>query len=472
MAACELALAGVHVTVLERRVERVKQSRAFTIHSRTIEIMGLRGLAEHMLDEGIQTPTGHYGALETRLDFTSLDTRFPFVLFLPQLKIEGILEERAVELGVDLRRGHLVETIQQQNDSVQIAGTASTQRFEIYSRYVVGADGARSVVRRQIGFDFPGSESNASSYFGDVIVRNPPSPGPFSIRNERGGVLAAPIGDGYHRVILLDPLRAHIPVSVPVTLEEMREAAQRIIGSDIGITDPVWMSRVGNETRLVTSYRQGRVFLAGDAAHIHMPAGGQGLNVGLQDAMNLAWKLAGVLRGWAPDNLLDSYDRERRPVGEALIESTLTQASIMTNFNREGLVLRQTLNQLLLVPIVNRQLALEVSAFAVSYPEPILPDISSLNPEWAGKRLRDESLQLSDGSMTTLYALQQRGDWIALNLVEGEVSIIPPCISSKWIKTVRATAIEPKSRLRDLRTILIRPDGHVASVVERSLVDR
>ena len=119
-------------------------------------------------------------------------------------------------------------------------------------------------------------------------------------------MLAAPIGDGYHRVILLDPLRAHIPVSVPVTLEEMREVAQRIIGSDIGITDPVWMSRVGNETRLVTSIIAKGVCFAGDAAHIHMPAGGQGLNVGLQDAMNLAWKLAGVLRGWAPDNLLDS----------------------------------------------------------------------------------------------------------------------------------------------------------------------
>jgi hypothetical protein len=224
-------------------------------------------------------------------------------------------------------------------------------------------------------------------YFGDVALTGGPSEGSFSVRNENGAVYAAAVGGGRYRIIFIDPARFLVPLSTPVTIEEMQDGARRIIGPDAVISDPSWMSRFGNETRLAERYRRGRIFLAGDAAHIHSPSGGQGMNTGLQDAMNLGWKLAGVVRGLAPETLLDTYEPERRPGGVQLIENTLAQGAISCAFGPEGVALRATMNQLLAIPTVNRQIAGRINALDIGYPEPLAEgyDAGARAAQWRSK---------------------------------------------------------------------------------------
>jgi 2-polyprenyl-6-methoxyphenol hydroxylase-like FAD-dependent oxidoreductase len=467
MAACELALLGVGVTVIERRTERVRQSRAFTIHTRTIETLALRGFLEECLTLGIPVPTGHYGMLETRLDFSAVDSSYPYSMFLPQEKLEGILEERAIALGVDVRRGYYVEELDQEAEFVRVIGRDGENRFEFHAEYVLGTDGARSLVRKSCGIEFPGNESNATFYFGDVVLNKPLAPGAFGSRNARGGVYAVPIGSGLHRVIFLDPSREHIPASEQVTLEELLEGAERILGTDLGICNPVWLSRVGDETRLATAYRRGRIFLAGDAAHIHMPAGGQGLNVGLQDAINLGWKLAGVIRQLAPDTLLDSYEDERMPVAASLAANTRAQTLLLNSFGEDGVAMREVMNQLLRIPAANLKIAKEISALSVSYEQPLFRDLEA-HPDWTGNRLTDLDLELASAARTTLYSLLQQGNWVDLVLDTGSAHKLPRQLSSQWVRRIEATIHNSGSRFDSLGSILIRPDGYIAGVSTRT----
>ncbi|WP_081259535.1 FAD-dependent oxidoreductase [Burkholderia territorii] len=467
MAACELALVGIRVTVLERRVDRVPQSRALTLHPRSLEIFALRGIADRFISQGMRVPTGHYAMLDTRLDFSALDTSYPFTLFLPQTTTERLLEAYALELGVDVRRGHHVQTLEQHEDSVRVSVTPNTgSPYILCSAYVIGADGARSVVRREAGIAFLGMETNSTFYMGDVALAAPPSAEMSVVRNEAGSVTIVPLDQVYYRVICNDPSRLSVSVTEPVTLEELEAGVRRIFGRDIGMTRPRWLSRFGNETRLASCYRRGRVFLAGDAAHIHMPAGGQGLNVGLQDAMNLGWKLGGVLRGFASVDLLDSYDRERRPVGAALLENTLAQTHLMTTFNREGFALRETMNRLLHLPAVNRQLAEDLAAFSVSYPHPIFSDhpVDGIL-HGVGCRLANADLQVQ-GQQRSLYGLFHQGQWVHLQFSSHAVSSTPRGLDPRWIESVRAVPLS-SSPLFAWETVLVRPDGHIASATPR-----
>lgn len=280
--ACELRLAGCSVLVLERRSERIAQSRALTIHGRTLETFALRGLADRFLAKGKPLPSGHYALLDTRLDFTGLETRFPHSLFIPQVITEGLLEERAIELGVDVRRGHTVSAIRQSAGHVEIDGFSAEGPFDASARYGIGADGGRSIVRTEAGIDFPGMAATQTLAMGDVRLDLPDGPSMVSRMNERGNILIAPLGDNvHHRIVLNDPTRRHVPPETPLTLDELAASARKILGEDYKPRDPLWLTRFTDESRLATHYRKGRIFLAGDAAHIHLPAGGQGMNVGI-----------------------------------------------------------------------------------------------------------------------------------------------------------------------------------------------
>ncbi|MBN8232273.1 FAD-dependent monooxygenase [Corallococcus macrosporus] len=455
--ACELALAGVRVEVFERRTEAVRESRALTLHPRSLEVLALRGLEGRFLARGRPLPTGHFAMLDTRLDFSVLDTRFPYTLFLPQAVTEALLEERARELGVAVRRGHTVEALRQDGEGVDLEGATAAGTFRIRARFVVGADGARSAVRRLAGIPFPGTDVTRTAMLGDVTLGSPPAQPAIGIANERGGVMVVPMAPGVHRLVVNDPLREKAPVREPVTLEELRECTLRIAGTDFGMRDPQWLSRFGNETRLAERYRDGRVLLAGDAAHIHFPAGGQGLNVGLQDAMNLGWKLAAVVKDGAPEALLDSYSRERRPVGEALIHNTLAQTALM-GATRETLALRAMMSDLLREPRLNRQLADNIGALDVAYAplEVPAPEVSLL-PEWSGRRLSDMEL----GTDTRLYAALHPGRWLLLGLGE-DASRPLPRWEPGWpsqVTTLRARV--GRADLEGVGGMLVRPDGHV-----------
>lgn len=458
--ACELRLAGVNVLVIERRTERSQQSRALTIHGRSIELFALRGLEKRFLDAGRPIPSGHFGVLDTRLDFSTFDSRFPFTLYLPQSDTEAQLEARAIELGARVVRGESVTAIEEQDGQVLV----STEVAVHACAFLVGADGARSIVRESAGIPFSGAPARHTMMLADVVLAAPPARSILSTVNEHGCAMVAPLGDGErHRIVLVDPLRSHVTRTEPVTLEEVTQSARRILGSDFGARDPIWMSRFADETRLADSYRRGRILLAGDAAHIHAPAGGQGMNVGLQDAMNLGWKLAMVVRGQAPASLLYSYGEERRPVGEGLYKNTLAQVALMTEFNPATLALREALNGLLQIPAVNHRLAAELSGFGVRYGRTDTDVVSADHPK-AGTSVGDVELVLGDGSETTLYRLMQDGRWLDLSLQPGIRAARPG-----WLREENVTTISAKMKSvppADLPmgqpvAMTIRPDGYL-----------
>jgi 2-polyprenyl-6-methoxyphenol hydroxylase-like FAD-dependent oxidoreductase len=457
--ACELRLAGLRVSLVERRPERTEQSRALTIHGRTSELFAMRGLAERFLAEGKPIPTGHFASLDTRLDFSGFETRFPFTLFLRQSRTEALLETQAKDLGVAIHRGHEVESIVEDSEAgYAVTGTAAKGSFRFECRAVVGADARRSIVRETANIAFEGNDTSQSVMMGDVLIDTMEGPPVRAFCTERGGGMIAPLdASGRVRVILIDPERSHVGTREPLFLDELRASARRVLGSDLGMRDPSWLTRFGDETRLAAAYRRGYLFVVGDAAHIHAPAGGQGMNVGLQDAMNLGWKLATVLKGEAPDALLDSYEAERRPVGAQLARNTLAQIAMMTRFEPANLALRALMSDLLKIGELNRHLAGELSGFDIAYPHDALPGVT--DPA-AGRRAPDSALVLEDGTTTTVHALLHDGKWLALSLSEGASARAPTWLSKKAIRQVRCQASEPP--LSEATSILVRPDGYIA----------
>ncbi|MFE3636059.1 FAD-dependent monooxygenase [Streptomyces sp. NPDC059168] len=318
----DLAAAGVPVTVLEKRPHGISNlSRAFVLHARTLEQLDARGLAEDL--EAVGRPLDRlrlFGRLT--VDLAGLPSRFNHLLVLPQYEVEKVLERRALEAGADFRYETEVTGLTQDADGVTVAaGGPGGRARTLRAAYVVGTDGMRSAVRDAIGLPFPGRSVIRSVVLADVrLAEEPPA---LLTVNAVGDAFAflAPFGDGYHRVIGWHRGR-DVPDGEPLDLAEVKEITRLALGRDYGMHDARWLSRFHSDERQVPAYRSGRVFLAGDAAHVHTPAGGQGMNTGLQDAANLSWKLAAVVSGHAGPELLDSYQAERHPVGRAVLRSS------------------------------------------------------------------------------------------------------------------------------------------------------
>jgi 2-polyprenyl-6-methoxyphenol hydroxylase-like FAD-dependent oxidoreductase len=365
MVAAELRLAGVDVVVLERLAEPSPHSKALGLHARTVEQLAMRGLAEPFLAGGVKVPAWHFGFLPQRLDLSRLATPYPFMLAFPQHRTEALLAERALELGARIVRGEAVTGLTQTGDGVRV----ETDRQTWEAGWVVGADGAGSTVRRAAGIGFPGTGADTWAYLGDLRADAPPAPG-YGVQNEKGALIVAPLPGGLLRFTGFDPAHQG-PDQGGLTVDELAETATRISGVEFGLRDPAWLTRFGNATRVAAGYRQGRVLLAGDSAHMHFPAGGVGLNLGLQDAMNLGWKLAAVVQGRAGSPLLDTYDAERRPWGEDVAEHTLAQTALITATDPTGQALRGLLSGLIgALPELSLMLARRLSALDVHYPVP------------------------------------------------------------------------------------------------------
>ncbi|GGU06809.1 FAD-dependent monooxygenase [Streptomyces coeruleorubidus] len=318
----DLAAAGVPVTVVEKRPHGISNlSRAFVLHARTLEQFDARGLADEL--EAVGRRLGQfrlYGRLD--LDLSALPSRFNHLLVLPQYEVEKALERRALEAGARFRHETEVTGLTQdaQGVTVEVRGPGGDAEA-LRAAYVVGADGMRSTVRNAVGLPFPGRSVIRSVMLADVRVTE--DPGELLTFDAVGDAFAflVPFGDGYHRVVCWDRGR-ELPDDAPVGLDEIRETTRRALGRDFGMHDPRWMSRFHSDERQAPAYRAGRVFLAGDAAHVHTPAGAQGMNTGLQDAANLSWKLAAVIEGHAADALLDTYEAERHPIGRTVLRSS------------------------------------------------------------------------------------------------------------------------------------------------------
>lgn len=440
----ELALAGVRVRILERQKTRHGQSRALTLHPRSIEILELRGIADRFIAQGRTVPSWHFAGLSRKLDFSALDTRHGYTLFLEQARTEQLLEERARELGVEISYGHEAVSLTQDDDGVNVAGVGPDGDFRLRAAYLVGCDGGRSKVRESAGIGFPGSDGTMSSMLGDFAVVDQEEIAAAG----RSPVLIAPLSGGLTRLVVTSPKRLRVPATEPVTFEEFRETLVELTGTSFGIAEPRWLSRFGNATRWAENYRSGRVFVAGDAAHIHFPAAGQGLNTGLQDAMNLGWKLAAEINGWAPPGLLDTYHAERFPVGQLVTDNTqaqtlLLELTLVPGYQRPAAALRGLLDSLLEIPEVNVRLAGLVSALSTSYPA---PDGDPL----VGTRMPDQQLG-PDGARVS--DLLHSGTF-------GYVGAGAAQVANGWKDRITVA----DSRLENIGEALIRPDGHIAWV--------
>ncbi|MFJ7997748.1 FAD-dependent monooxygenase [Streptomyces sp. NPDC096310] len=482
--AAELRLGGVSVTVLEAREARGPHSRALTVHPRTIENLAFRGVAEPFLAEGVRIPRGHFGGLRELMDFSALETPFPFTLAIPQARTEELLEAHARAAGARILRGHRVTGLSQEADTgpgpvtVRVAGPDGPYALE--ASYVVGCDGTRSTVRTAAGIAFPGSDATVWGWLGDVVLDDPPAEVGLSVSGPRGGLLAVRLPGGLHRFVGIAPEGIGAAPAGDPTLEELRATVTAVTGRDFGMRDPVWLSRFGNATRQAARYRAGRVLLAGDAAHMHFPAGGVGLNVGLQDATNLGWKLAATVRGTAPAALLDSYHDERHPVGAELLESTRAQTALITAFSAEGQALRAFIGgRIASVPAFSKDLAERLSGLAVAYP----PAPGGAAHPLTGRRAPDLALDLdrtgSGGAAGTvgLFTLLRDGRYVLLDLTDAgpgadlapDPEAGPGPAAGVGAPDVPSGTVPYRARLASahpgwtgVRAALVRPDGHVA----------
>ncbi|HEX5769928.1 MAG TPA: FAD-dependent monooxygenase, partial [Nocardioidaceae bacterium] len=301
----DLAEAGVDVMVLERRVEESNITRAFGVHARTLEQLDARGLADDLAATGAHVQQLRlFGRIS--LDLGRLPSRFNYLLVTPQYETERVLLERVDELGVEVLRGTEFVGLRQDDAGVDVrARSRDGQELSVRATYVVGADGVGSRVRRSLGLPFPGKSVLRSIMLADVRLGRPPTDVLSLNAVSDGFAFVVPFGDGWYRVIAWDRCN-QVGDEAPVELDEIREVTRKALGTDFGMYGARWMSRFHSDERQVPEYRVGRVFLAGDAAHVHSPAGGQGMNTGMQDAANLGWKLAAAVQGWAPPGLLDS----------------------------------------------------------------------------------------------------------------------------------------------------------------------
>jgi 2-polyprenyl-6-methoxyphenol hydroxylase-like FAD-dependent oxidoreductase len=443
MLASELRLHGVRALVLEKLAEPTGHARALGLHLRSIEVMDQRGLLERFLALGKQYAVGGFFAgMGTRWP-ERLDTAHSYVLGIPQNITERLLTEHAVELGTEIRRGRELVGLSQDDRGVIAELADGTQ---LRSRYLVGCDGGRSTVRKLLGVAFPGEPARREWLLGEMEVAVPPETvvavmAEVRKTEKRFGI--GPFGaEGVYRVVV--PAEGVAEDRTPPTLEEVRHQLRALTGTDFGVHSPRWLTRFGDATRLAERYRAGRVLLAGDAAHIHPPMGGQGLNLGVQDAFNLGWKLAAEVNGWAPDGLLDSYHTERNPVAAAVLDNTRAQAELLSP-EPGAQAVRRLLAELMDFEEVNRYLIEKITAIGVRY------DFGERH-ELLGRRLRDVGLKRG-----RLYGLMHGGRGLLLDQT-GRLSV------AGWAD--RVDHVVDVSEELDVPSALLRPDGHVAWVGE------
>ncbi|WP_333755318.1 FAD-dependent monooxygenase [Streptomyces sp. IBSBF 3352] len=449
MLAGELRLAGHEVLVLDRLAAPMQQSRALGFSARTIEEFGQRGLLEEF-GELETIPFGHFGGLP--IDYRIVEGGNFGVRGVPQSKTEAILHTWATGLGAEVRRGHEVVGMTQDDDGVTVEVTGPDGTETLRAAFLVGCDGARSTVRRLAGIDFPGTSATIEMLMADVAT-NELRIRPTGEVGESGMVVVLPLGPKATRVVVFERGAGVRPTTEPPTFPEVAAAFQRVTGEDITGHRPLWTSYFTDASRQAAEYREGRVFLAGDAAHIHLPIGAQGISAGVGDVVNLGWKLAAALKGHAPEGLLDTYHSERHPVGGRIVANTLVQRSLYLG-GPEMQPLRELFGELVGIEAVRRHLVGLVTGLDIAY------DMGEGGHPLLGRRLPDQDL-LVDDEKTTTYALLTRGRPLLLNLRGGEALTAAAAGWADRVDVVTASRPDPEAPSADL---LVRPDGYIAWV--------
>lgn len=448
MLAGELQLAGVETVVLERRdTQELAGSRGGGIHSRSIELLDQRGIAGRFLMAGKTVQTATFGS--TQLDLSDLPTRHPYTLALFQNHIERLLLEWVEELGVRIRRGAEVTGVSADDDGVDVQ---LASEGPVRGCYVVGADGGRSLVRRSAGIAFTGPDATRSSLIAEVKVAGEPAQqGKVDARGVHG---LYPMGDGAVRIVVTEAVLR--PATEP-TLEDLRRELVEVFGTDFGVHSPTWLSRFTDATRQAETYRKGRILLAGDAAHVHSPTGGLGIGLGLQDAVNLGWKLGQVVRGTAGEELLDTYHAERHPAGARALKYTMAQSLFQKADPRQE-ALRDLLDEVLRVDGAGTSIAALVAGLDVAYAQggghPLL-----------GRRMPDLDLATAHGPVRVFellhgarpVLLEFGTPRLELGAWAGRVRRVEATYDDGWQLPVLGAVAAPTA-------VLVRPDGYAAWV--------
>ena len=435
MLACELAMRGVAVRLLEERRDIPNITRAFGVHARTLELLDARGLADEIVKRGLPVyqVAPAPGAV---MNLKELPSRYPMVLMAPQSLTEHVLTTRAGQLGVDILYGAEVVGLEQDGQGVSVRLADGTVER---AAYVVGCDGAHSTVRSLLGIGFEGKEYETHILLADVQLAHPPADGLSAATSAEGIILLVPFGDGWFRAIAWDRTREDVPLKEPVPMSEIRDSFLRIGKTDFGMTEMRWSSRFLSERRQAERYQVGRGFIAGDAAHVHSPLGAQGMNTGIQDAVNLGWKLAAAINGTAPDGLLDTYQTERHRVGAEVLKLTDAFNQLVLGRSLPRRILRRVaITALLNIGPTKRMMQGRLSGIGISYKRP-----HGAHP-LTGRRMPDV-----DCAGGRLYELMRDGQFVlltqaGLDLGRSDVTV----------------AVHHDSTLPS--AVLVRPDGYVA----------
>lgn len=450
MLAAELALAGVDFTIVERRATaELLGSRARGLHSRSIEVLDQRGVADRFLSQGYTAQaTGFAGA---RLDVSDFPTRHNYTLALRQSRFEQILADWIDELAIPVRRANEVTRLRQDDNGVDVdLSDGSTVR----AQYVVGCDGGRSIVRKAAGIEFPGSDATISNIIAEVELAHEPAE--WGIRRDSIGIHALSKSENGGPVGVLITER-HLRTT-EATLDDLKKGLVDVYGTDFGVYNPTSISRFTNATRQAAKYREGRVLLAGDAAHIHPPDGGQGLDTGIQDAVNLGWKLAQVVKKASPESLLDSYHFERHPVGARVLRHAMASIPLRSDDARAR-ALREMISEIVIMDEPRKHVAGLLTALDIRY------DAGEGHP-LLGRRMPDLDL-LTKAGPTRVFTLLHEARFVLLKLDGARVLDMRPWASrvkridaeysGTWELPVVGEVAAPAA-------VLIRPDGHVAWV--------
>jgi len=457
MLAGELALAGVDVAIVERREgQDLAGLRAGGLHVRTIEVLDQRGIADRFVSQGQAIRRAPFAG--TTLDISDLPTRHNYFLALWQTRIERILADWVGELAVPICRGREVTSFVQDNTRVDIE---LSDGRSLRAKYLVGCDGSRSLIRKKAGIDFPGWDPSTSYLIAEVEMAQEPEWG--LRRSEKGINAVAKLEDGKRARVVLN--EQHVGQSDEPTLRDVREALIAVYATDYGLRSATYISRFTDMARQAASYRDRRVLLAGDAAHMHSPVGGQGLNIGVQDAVNLGWKLAQVVHGTSPESLLETYHAERHPVGSRVLRNTMALTVIDRGDDRIG-ALREMLSELLQMDEPRKQYFAMMSGLDIHY------DFGKGHP-LLGRRMPDLDLVTANGSLR-VFTLLHDARPVLLNFAEpGGFDIAPwadrvQLIDAKYVGTWELPAL---GAVTAPTAVLIRPDGYVAWVGDPTQVE-
>ena len=454
MLAGELALAGVDVAVVERRPNQdLAGTRAGGLHARTIEVLDQRGIADRFISQGQVHRSAGFGLIP--LDISDFPARHNYLLALTQNHIERILAEWVGELAVTIYRERVVTGFAQDDNGVDVA---LSDGQSLRAEYLVGCDGGRSVIRKSAGIEFPGWDATTSWLIAEVEWAEEPA---WGFREDAAGTHALGKMENARAVRVVLTERKVGSAGEP-TLRDVSEALIAIYGTDYGIHSPIWLSRFTDMTRQAGAYRDRRVLLAGDAAHVHPPMGGQGLNIGVQDSVNLGWKLAQVVKRTSLDSLLDTYHAERHPIAARVLRNTMAQVALRRSDARVK-ALGDTVSELLSLDEARRHVAAEISGLGIHY------DLGTGHP-LLGRRMPDLDLVTADGPLR-VFTLLHNARPMLLNLGEpGGFDIAPWAdrVQSIDARYVGAWELPAIGTVTAPTAVLIRPDGYVAWVGDQT----